>query len=93
LAATFGGVVLFWQYGWGSKAVFNVAPTGSITFWLPIMIFTFLFGLSIWTTRCSSCRASARNMTALSSSLVESIYLDEMNVPDVTSRFDWRDNV
>jgi RND superfamily putative drug exporter len=40
-------VVLFWQYGWGSKAVFNVAPTGSITFWLPIMIFAFLFGLSM----------------------------------------------
>ena len=47
LAATFGGVVLFWQYGWGSKAVFGVAPTGSITFWLPIMIFAFLFGLSM----------------------------------------------
>jgi RND superfamily putative drug exporter len=47
LAATFGGVVLFWQYGWGSKAVFNVQPTGSITFWLPIMIFAFLFGLSM----------------------------------------------
>ncbi len=47
LAATFGGVVLFWQNGWGSKAVFGVAPTGSITFWLPIMIFAFLFGLSM----------------------------------------------
>ena len=47
LAATFGGVVLFWQYGWGSKSVFGVAPTGSITFWLPIMIFAFLFGLSM----------------------------------------------
>jgi RND superfamily putative drug exporter len=47
LAATFGGVVLFWQYGWGSKAVFGIAPTGSITFWLPIMIFAFLFGLSM----------------------------------------------
>jgi RND superfamily putative drug exporter len=47
LAATFGGVVLFWQNGWGSNAVFGVAPTGSITFWLPIMIFAFLFGLSM----------------------------------------------
>jgi RND superfamily putative drug exporter len=47
LSATFGGVVLFWQYGWGSKAIFGVAPTGSITFWLPIMIFAFLFGLSM----------------------------------------------
>jgi RND superfamily putative drug exporter len=47
LAATFGGVVLFWQYGLGSKAVYGVAPTGSITFWVPIMIFAFLFGLSM----------------------------------------------
>ena len=47
LAATFGGVVLFWQYGLGSKAVYGVAPTGSITFWVPIMVFAFLFGLSM----------------------------------------------
>ena len=47
LAATFGGVVLFWQYGLGSKAAYGIAPTGSITFWVPIMIFAFLFGLSM----------------------------------------------
>jgi putative drug exporter of the RND superfamily len=47
LAATFGGVVLFWQYGLGSKAIYGIAPTGSITFWLPLMIFAFLFGLSM----------------------------------------------
>jgi RND superfamily putative drug exporter len=47
LAATFGGIVLFWQYGLGSRAVFGIAPTGSLTFWLPIMIFAFLFGLSM----------------------------------------------
>jgi len=47
LAATFGGVVLFWQYGWGSRAIYGIAPTGSITFGLPIMIFAFLFGLSM----------------------------------------------
>jgi putative drug exporter of the RND superfamily len=47
LAATFGGVVLFWQYGLGAKAVYGIAPTGSITFWVPIMIFAFLFGLSM----------------------------------------------
>ncbi len=47
LAATFGAVVLFWQNGWGSNAVFGIQPTGSITFWLPIMIFAFLFGLSM----------------------------------------------
>jgi RND superfamily putative drug exporter len=47
VAGTFGGVVLFWQYGYGSKAVFNVHSTGAITFWLPSMVFAFLFGLSM----------------------------------------------
>jgi RND superfamily putative drug exporter len=47
LSATFGATVLFWQSGYGSEAVFGVAPTGAITFWLPIMIFAFLFGLSM----------------------------------------------
>jgi putative drug exporter of the RND superfamily len=47
LAATFGGLVLFWQWGHGSNQVFGIAPTGSITFWLPVMIFAFLFGLSM----------------------------------------------
>jgi RND superfamily putative drug exporter len=47
LAATFGGLVLFWQWGHGSSQLFGIAPTGSITFWLPVMIFAFLFGLSM----------------------------------------------
>jgi RND superfamily putative drug exporter len=47
VGATFGGLVLFWQLGHGSKQVFDIAPTGAITFWLPLMIFAFLFGLSI----------------------------------------------
>jgi RND superfamily putative drug exporter len=47
LAATFGGLVLFWQWGHGSNQLFGIAPTGSITFWLPVMIFAFLFGLSM----------------------------------------------
>jgi RND superfamily putative drug exporter len=47
LAATFGGLVLFWQWGHGSGQLFGIAPTGSITFWLPVMIFAFLFGLSM----------------------------------------------
>ncbi|MDX6546677.1 MAG: putative drug exporter of the superfamily [Gaiellales bacterium] len=47
LAATFGGLVIFWQAGHGSSQVFGIAPTGSITFWLPVMIFAFLFGLSM----------------------------------------------
>jgi RND superfamily putative drug exporter len=47
LAAVFGSVVFFWQMGHGSEAVFNVSATGAITFWLPVLIFAFLFGLSM----------------------------------------------
>lgn len=47
LAAVFGAVVFFWQQGHGSQALFGVAPTGAITFWLPVIIFAFLFGLSM----------------------------------------------
>ncbi|MFJ3991229.1 MMPL family transporter [Streptomyces sp. NPDC090032] len=47
LAATLGLMVLFWQVGRGSDAVFGIAATGAITFWIPIMIFAFLFGLSM----------------------------------------------
>ncbi len=47
LAAVFGFVVLFWQQGHGSQAVFGIAPTGAISFWLPVIIFAFLFGLSM----------------------------------------------
>jgi RND superfamily putative drug exporter len=47
LAAVFGAVVFFWQMGHGSEAVFDVSATGAITFWLPVLIFAFLFGLSM----------------------------------------------
>jgi RND superfamily putative drug exporter len=47
VAATFGFVVLFWQYGLGSEQVFGIAETGAVTFWLPVLIFGFLFGLSM----------------------------------------------
>lgn len=47
LAATFGAVVFFWQQGHGSQAIYGIAPTGAITFWLPLMVFAFLFGLSM----------------------------------------------
>jgi RND superfamily putative drug exporter len=47
LAAVFGAVVFFWQRGHGADAVFGVSPTGAITFWLPVIIFAFLFGLSM----------------------------------------------
>ena len=47
LAAVFGSVVFFWQQGHGSSSLFGIAPTGAITFWLPVIIFAFLFGLSM----------------------------------------------
>jgi len=47
LAAIFGAITWFWQQGHGSQAVFGIPATGAITFWLPLMIFAFLFGLSM----------------------------------------------
>jgi RND superfamily putative drug exporter len=47
LAAVFGAIVFFWQQGHGADAIFDVSPTGGINFWLPVVIFAFLFGLSM----------------------------------------------
>lgn len=47
LAATFGLMTWFWQEGHGSQAIFGIPATGAITFWIPLMIFAFLFGLSM----------------------------------------------
>jgi len=47
VAATFGATVWFWQEGNGSDQIFDIAPTGAVTFWLPVLIFAFLFGLSM----------------------------------------------
>jgi RND superfamily putative drug exporter len=47
VGATLGLMVLFWQHGWGSKAIFNINATGAITFWIPLIVFAFLYGLSM----------------------------------------------
>jgi RND superfamily putative drug exporter len=47
LAAAYGVLVLIWQEGHGSRALFGLPATGAITFWVPIVIFAFLFGLAI----------------------------------------------
>ncbi|HWC36183.1 MAG TPA: MMPL family transporter [Mycobacteriales bacterium] len=47
MGATFGLLTYFWQNGHGSNAVFGVPATGAITFWIPLMVFAFLFGLSM----------------------------------------------
>jgi RND superfamily putative drug exporter len=47
LAAAYGVLVLIWQEGHGSRALFGLPATGAITFWVPIVMFAFLFGLAI----------------------------------------------
>jgi RND superfamily putative drug exporter len=47
MAAAFGLLTWFWQLGHGSDAVFGIPATGAITFWIPLMVFAFLFGLSM----------------------------------------------
>jgi RND superfamily putative drug exporter len=47
LSATLGLMVLVWQDGHGSNLIFGIQATGAVTFWIPIMIFAFLFGLSM----------------------------------------------
>jgi putative drug exporter of the RND superfamily len=47
MTAVFGAVVFFWQQGHGSDLLFSTSATGAITFWLPVVIFAFLFGLSM----------------------------------------------
>jgi putative drug exporter of the RND superfamily len=47
LTAVYGLMVLFWQQGYGSQAIFGIQETGAVTFWIPLMVFAFLFGLSM----------------------------------------------
>jgi putative drug exporter of the RND superfamily len=47
LGATYGVLTWFWQEGHGSSPIFGVAATGAITIWIPLMVFAFLFGLSM----------------------------------------------
>jgi putative drug exporter of the RND superfamily len=47
LGAAYGIVVFIFQQGHGSEAIWNVEATQSIIPWIPLMIFAFLFGLSM----------------------------------------------
>jgi RND superfamily putative drug exporter len=46
LAAAFGIIVFIFQWGHGSS-LWNISATQAITAWIPLMIFAFLFGLSM----------------------------------------------
>ncbi|HEY3187884.1 MAG TPA: MMPL family transporter [Solirubrobacteraceae bacterium] len=45
--AAWGALQLVWQSGHGSDEIWGIAATGSITAWIPLMVFAFLFGLSM----------------------------------------------
>jgi RND superfamily putative drug exporter len=47
VSAAYGTMVLIWQSGYGSRLIWGIPATGSITVWVPIMVFAFLFGLSM----------------------------------------------
>src|SRR5207245_4003160 len=47
LAAAYGIIVFIFQQGHGSYALWGVHATQSIIPWIPLMIFAFLFGLSM----------------------------------------------
>jgi RND superfamily putative drug exporter len=47
LAAAYGVLTWVWQDGHGSSAIWGIPATGAITMWVPLMVFAFLFGLSM----------------------------------------------
>jgi RND superfamily putative drug exporter len=47
LTAAYGVLTWVFQDGHGSMAIFGVPATGAITMWVPLMVFAFLFGLSM----------------------------------------------
>ena len=47
LTAAYGVLTWVWQDGHGSGALWGIPATGAITMWVPLMVFAFLFGLSM----------------------------------------------
>jgi RND superfamily putative drug exporter len=47
LGAAYGVMVLVWQEGYGSELLFGIEATHSITSWVPLLVFAFLYGLSM----------------------------------------------
>jgi RND superfamily putative drug exporter len=45
--AAWGAMTLVWQHGVGAELVFGIEAPGSIEFWAPMMVFAFLYGLSM----------------------------------------------
>jgi RND superfamily putative drug exporter len=47
IGAAYGVLVLVWQEGYGSEAIWGIPATGAIAMWVPLMAFAFLYGLSM----------------------------------------------
>jgi putative drug exporter of the RND superfamily len=47
VGATYGVLVLVWQHGYGSRAIWGIPAAGAITNWVPLIAFAFLYGLSM----------------------------------------------
>jgi RND superfamily putative drug exporter len=47
VGTAYGILVFVWQQGHGSSALWGVPATGSVTIWVPVAVFAFLFGLSM----------------------------------------------
>src|SRR5260370_42342360 len=47
LAAAYGALVVVWQFGHGSQALWGVRSTGAVTFSVPVAVFAFFYGLSM----------------------------------------------
>jgi RND superfamily putative drug exporter len=47
VGAAWGVLDLVWQRGHGSSLIWGIPATGSVTAWIPLMVFAFLFGLSM----------------------------------------------
>ena len=45
--ATWGVMTLVWQHGFGTEAIFGAEPVGSVAFWSPMIVFAFIYGLSM----------------------------------------------
>jgi putative drug exporter of the RND superfamily len=47
IGAAWGIMELVWQEGHGSNELWGIAATGSISSWIPLIVFAFLYGLSM----------------------------------------------
>jgi RND superfamily putative drug exporter len=47
IGAAWGIMELVWQQGHGSDELWGIAATGSISSWIPLIVFAFLYGLSM----------------------------------------------